>query len=1587
MWPIMLMLSLILTLPCASIAQRTSTKGTDFWLTFMQNSFTPRLYLFFGADSAATATVRIGSTVLATITIPAKSNVAYEVTDLNAYIRGSDQVAAGKGIHVTSNKPITVCAFNTENQSTDAAIVYPTMSLGDEYYLASYQHFQRDDWASQGAIVGTKDGTMVEIIPKAAVARPAGTARPAGVAYTITLNRGDVYQFQSEFPNEDLSGTRIRVVSGAGDCGSIAVFGGHQRTPVPSTSSFSRDHLIEQMPPWWSLGKTFVVPPMASAIRYVIRVISTEPSTTVTLAGVPTLLTQAASVLERTVAADAAYLITTDKPVITTWLGMTWTDGFDLVKGVGDPFMIVVPPVEQRIKTFTFTAFVPPTTTVQPFVDQWKNNLYLTLIGEPSELEATTVDDISVASIRGRTTAPVVVTSTNVNPQLSCVVIRVDEGVHAVDASKGSGAIGIMYGLSALDSYGFVAGAQVENLRTKILVYTPPICPGKLVTIRGYSLDSVEVNSWDWFFPHDGTTDTGSFIRRTFQDTGTYVVRLVTTRRGCFRDTIATTIEIRQPFTVKGRAIPEIICSGSTADLVVTDSSSTRGLRYRWRCLTDTGTFVAGDTGSRVRVRHVRSGLHRYVLLATDTSGCRDEDTVFLNVIDAPRIVRSPDTTLCVGDSITCNASAADSLAVRFNWSRLSGTGVVRFISDSQSSNVRIRGVRPGVASIVVEALNTRGCRRADTIRLRVVEVPSIIVSGPRLIRTCLDSAQTPIVVGTNLTVSGATPPYRFDWSELDGSRSSILGAADQRTIAVRPLRTTTYRVRVTDSGTPTSCSAEELITVELSTQPALTPTGDTTICICSDTTLRIGSNARCGSPPYRYTWQPQAGLSNPSSTVTGVTRASPDTSTLYVLTVIDSLGAVERDSVLIRVSACPTVAPMDTIRVCDAVGSFSLRPVVTGVPIGSSCLWSPATYLSDPTSWNPMATLNGPDSVMTYRLVVTTPDGCKGWAVVTVVRHTPFQVRARSTSAQTSVCRGDTVRLVAVEQGGTAPFRYRWTAPDGLSVWVSDSASPAFRVDSSTRIVLTVTDARGCSALDTLTVTIRRSPDVLLGSDTTICASDSAVGLFVSRPSECGIRPFVYNWQPAERVTIPDAQRPWNAILRPSGSTLFTLSVTDDGGRGQTTTDSMLVSVSPPPTVDGSVRLVKTCLPDSIPEVVFSIAGGSGPYDVRWYGDSSLITSQRTSDTTRFDFKSYRKGEMVRLIRAVITDIYGCETSDSVVIDLSDQPLCQITGPSVICLCDSAELHSTISGGTAFPDGSYIRSWSIIRPDGDTVVGGLPSVRIEGRTGDSITLQLRVTDARGCIGIDSHTVRFAEPPAELKLTAPSITADPRSDNVQIPFSLSGDFTSLQECRPDSLRTVIEYNENLYDPFPLITPGRITLNTTVATGGVTLRQLDVVVPLDSYADSAQPIFSLSGKALVGFPGYSRISVRQSKLVWACEQRDLAGQGGELSLDSLCISPDGTRRMLDFNALTVLGITPHPNDGTFSVLLNVARQARVDLQVFSALGTMVCSTTVASTVDGEFQLRANLSCPLTSGHYLLIARSGNTATSTSLLVIE
>jgi len=105
----------------------------------------------------------------------------------------------------------------------------------------------------------------------------------------VTINRGDVYLVQgvaSDFSN-DLTGSLIESDE------PIAVLSGHVRTEMPhdfrsedDTSTTSRNHLVEQMPPVSAWGDSaLVVPYAASSLPDLVRVVSSSDGNTISFGG------------------------------------------------------------------------------------------------------------------------------------------------------------------------------------------------------------------------------------------------------------------------------------------------------------------------------------------------------------------------------------------------------------------------------------------------------------------------------------------------------------------------------------------------------------------------------------------------------------------------------------------------------------------------------------------------------------------------------------------------------------------------------------------------------------------------------------------------------------------------------------------------------------------------------------------------------------------------------------------------------------------------------------------------------------------------------------------------------------------------------------------------------------------------------------------------------------------------------------------------------------------------------------------------------------------------------------------------------
>ncbi len=223
---------------CGEISgQDISSKGTEFWLGFMDHTNTTQaeMDLYITSDSNTTGTVYIdGESWSRSFTVTANQVTIVNVPSTTAHVGCSDCIR-DKGIRVETKKPVAVYAHIHRNFRSDATLVLPTEATGKVYRVMGWEQESRSTGGqrhrSQFMIVATSNNTKINITPTDNVARPGGV-HPANVQYSITLDKGEVYQGQAPDRYDDLTGTLIEVIdTGAtASCKKVAVFSGNSGT-------------------------------------------------------------------------------------------------------------------------------------------------------------------------------------------------------------------------------------------------------------------------------------------------------------------------------------------------------------------------------------------------------------------------------------------------------------------------------------------------------------------------------------------------------------------------------------------------------------------------------------------------------------------------------------------------------------------------------------------------------------------------------------------------------------------------------------------------------------------------------------------------------------------------------------------------------------------------------------------------------------------------------------------------------------------------------------------------------------------------------------------------------------------------------------------------------------------------------------------------------------------------------------------------------------------------------------------------------------------------------------------------------------
>lgn len=455
---------------CGSIGSPDSLTpaGTDFLLCFEQNEqdglsddeVYQEIYVAtLGQPATVTITTRGTSSYVRTITLAAREAHTVRIPVTVESVINTSELADDRVFRVTSSAPIVCYGLNHKEYSADAFAALPKSIAGLEFRVMSYHTSVSDPQPihrpSQFAVAAFEDNTTVTIIPSAETR----SGNQPGVPFKIVLEAGQCVQVQGRPLVEklDMTGTIVRSDK------LVTVYGSHVRTEIPSLDIFdpagsSRDHLTESLPPVNNWGRKFVVSDYlfpGSDYPDVVRVLSLNANTQVKING--TLW----KTLGENQFADSLYkgylTIEADGPVLVGSFAHSSQRINDPSKH-GDPFFMIVPPLEQSFNDFTFMSS-PTSAYPQHFA---------VIVTEISGKDNVSVD--------GSLQSPLLFTDLpkfSDGSQYAITRLSVTEGAHNVTTSNPyeKGIVVMAYGFGFIDSYGYTAGSLFKP--TSSLVQLP----------------------------------------------------------------------------------------------------------------------------------------------------------------------------------------------------------------------------------------------------------------------------------------------------------------------------------------------------------------------------------------------------------------------------------------------------------------------------------------------------------------------------------------------------------------------------------------------------------------------------------------------------------------------------------------------------------------------------------------------------------------------------------------------------------------------------------------------------------------------------------------------------------------------------------------------------------------------------------------------------------------------------------------------------------------------------------------------------------------------------------------------------------
>ncbi|MFN5293120.1 MAG: gliding motility-associated C-terminal domain-containing protein, partial [Flavobacteriia bacterium] len=588
-----------------------------------------------------------------------------------------------------------------------------------------------------------------------------------------------------------------------------------------------------------------------------------------------------------------------------------------------------------------------------------------------------------------------------------------------------------------------------------------------------------------------------------------------------------------------------------------------------------------------------------------------------------------------------------------------------------------------------IQDANAPQCALPGTMTILVTPLPGATISGDT---TLCQGSNLPVVVFTGSNSAG---PYTFTYNINGGANQTITTPANSSVVTL-PVPTSVpgafiYNLTGVSVGGCTNAITAQNVTVNVIQTPTVSLAASTTL-ICPNEPVVLtatGNPATFNNVQGSYAWSNTTTITSNIQTVNPVTVGPNNYTVTYTLNNCTSQPA----TVTISVQTAPQITIQNSPNATICEGGCV---ILSAVPSASTII--PSSY-----SWSTGETTQSitvcPTDTTTYT-VIGLSGTCQSPLASTVVNVMPDPVFSTALIPDTSICVGGSFTFNVAVSGGVGTPTYNWylnNQPNnfsGISLPNSNNAAystPTIIQPSTQYYYVEVTyPGLGCDQIVSQVASLNVVADPIVTIDPlfnqTLCEGGTATCIVPEITGGVGTN--TYLWIPtmsADSIFCPPSDQlgtlNYNVIVQQSGI-----------GCGSLPSNTVSITVISDPTIQ-IVGLDAVCEGAEVP-LITAVQGGLGTIaNYQW--SQSYPNGNPYQDivgANAFNYTTVVLTDQIGIAVEMNQTVEGCNATDTLLINVYDDPQVSIIGDSMTCMGLDNLLQAVVSGGV--PNSTNTFTW-----------------------------------------------------------------------------------------------------------------------------------------------------------------------------------------------------------------------------------------------------------------------------------------------------